>query len=68
MTKQVALAEATYARLRRNRRPGESFSMAIERLLDQAKDPTRFSALLPKPTLSPEDWRDAIDRGDPTVA
>lgn len=43
VTKQVALAESTYLRLRGNRRPGESFSAAIDRLLDnQPKDPMRF--------------------------
>ena len=52
MTKKVALAETTYARLRRSRHPGESFSKAIERLLDGAKDPMGFVDRLPKRALS----------------
>lgn len=42
MTHQVALANPTYARLKAARRPGESFSRAIERLLDESKDPLSF--------------------------
>src|ERR1041384_7233484 len=43
MTKQVALSDHAYARLRRQRLPGESFSAAIERLIEhQAKDPLSF--------------------------
>ena len=43
VTKQVALANETYKRLRQNRRTNESFSQAIDRLLDgDAKDPMRF--------------------------
>ncbi len=43
MTRQVALADRTYSRLRRARRDGESFSAAIERLLEgAAKEPLSF--------------------------
>jgi len=52
MTKQVALADATYERLRRSRLPEESFSEAIERLLDQAKDPLSFADRVPQPRVS----------------
>ncbi|MEK6985024.1 MAG: antitoxin VapB family protein [Candidatus Thermoplasmatota archaeon] len=55
MTRQVALAESTYARLRRSRHPGESFSKAIDRLLDGAKDPMGFVKRLPKADLTPEE-------------
>lgn len=62
MTKQVALAERTYQRLKENRRPGESFSKAIERLLDkQAKDPLSFTRGLPKPEIDPEEWLQEIE-------
>lgn len=57
MTKQVALADATYERLKRHRRPDESFSEAIERLLDQqAKDPLAFPDRVPKAGLSAKEW------------
>ncbi|MHB8632933.1 MAG: antitoxin VapB family protein [Thermoplasmatota archaeon] len=57
MTRQVSLAEATYARLRRNRRADESFSKAIDRLLDaQMKDPMAFAGSLPKAPLPPGEW------------
>jgi predicted CopG family antitoxin len=53
MAKQVALSDRAYARLRRNRIEGESFSDAVERLMDsQPKDPLRFLAHMrdvPKP-------------------
>jgi predicted CopG family antitoxin len=43
VTKQVALSDRAYARLRRSRLKGESFSDTVERLLDsQARDPLRF--------------------------
>ncbi len=43
MTKQVALSEHAYARLRRQKLPGESFSGAVERLIDhQRKDAAGF--------------------------
>lgn len=49
MTKPVALADETYRRLRRRRRPGESFSNAIERLMrEQKKDPTYFVHHVPR--------------------
>lgn len=49
MTKPVALADSTYDRLRRRRRPGESFSEAVERLiLNQRKDPMEFPRNVPK--------------------
>jgi predicted CopG family antitoxin len=69
VTKQVALADRTYARLRGTRHPGESFSDVIERLLDTfAKDPLSF----PKSTRSrtnPEARLERIraDRDDSTV-
>lgn len=48
MTKQVALADATYKRLRALKRGGESFSQTIERLADaQAKDPLSILRDLP---------------------
>jgi len=43
VTKQVALADATYARLRAAKHPGESFSEAIERLLRSNNDPRGFA-------------------------
>lgn len=62
MTKQVALADRTYERLRRSRRPGESFSQAIERLLaGQAKDPLSFSKRVPKSPLDATAWRKQIE-------
>lgn len=43
MTHQVALADATYARLKREKQGEESFSRVIERLLaNQQKDPMGF--------------------------
>lgn len=51
MTKQVALANVTYDRLRRRRLEGESFSQAIDRLLDGAKDPLGFAARVPKSSI-----------------
>lgn len=62
MTKQVALADATYDRLRRVRRPGESFSQAIERLLaDRAKDPEAFPKRVPKSPLATREWLRRIE-------
>lgn len=56
MTKQVALADGTYDRLKRSRLPGESFSEAIERLLDQhPKDPLAFAKRVPKSPISSKD-------------
>lgn len=69
MTKQVSLADRTYQRLKRNRRPNESFSAAIERLLDEAsKDPMTFLAATRSRT-DPEEWlaRIEADRDDATV-
>lgn len=68
MTKQVALADQTYARLREARLEGESFSDAIERLLDHAKDPLGFLKARPSRT-DPDAWLEAIraDREDSTV-
>lgn len=54
MTKQVALADATYAKLRAARHEGESFSDAIERLLRGNKDPRSFGKNLPPRRMSPE--------------
>lgn len=49
MTKPVALANHTYERLKRRRRPGESFSEAVERLIsNQRKDPMSFVRSAPK--------------------
>lgn len=62
MTRQVSLAEATYARLKRNRRAGESFSKAIERLLDQeAKDPMGFVERVPRARISAKKWLRQIE-------
>lgn len=62
MTKQVALADATYERLRRSRLPGESFSEAIERLLaGQAKNPTAFPKRVPKASIDPDEWEAQIE-------
>ena len=69
MTRQVALAERTYARLKRSRRPDESFSQAIERLLDSTrKDPWRFVSGS-RSKLDPDDWikRIEADRDDARV-
>ena len=53
MTKPVALADDTYQRLKRRKRPGESFSEAIERLMrDQRKDPMLFVAKVPRSKIS----------------
>ena len=49
MTKPVALADDTYRRLRRRKRPGESFSNTVDRLMrDQKKDAMSFVANVPK--------------------
>jgi predicted CopG family antitoxin len=49
MTKQVALADMTYERLRKRRRKGESFSDVIERLLTEGpKDPLSFVMRVPR--------------------
>lgn len=49
MTKPVALADNTYRRLKRRKRPGESFSETIERLMrGQRKDPMLFVESVPK--------------------
>lgn len=69
MTKQVALADRTYTRLKGSRRPGESFSAAIERLLAQvAKDPSTFLDT-PRSRADPDAWiaRIEADRDDATV-
>lgn len=68
MTKQVALADRTYTRLKRHRRPDESFSEVIERLLDQAKDPESFLRA-PRSRTDPDAWiaRLEADRDDATV-
>jgi predicted CopG family antitoxin len=55
VTKQVALADSTYARLKRSRHPGESFSDAIERLLDRAKDPMTFADRVPRSRVGAKD-------------
>lgn len=53
VTKPVALADNTYDRLKRRKRPGESFSAAIERLMsNQRKDPLEFVRLVPKSKIS----------------
>ena len=68
MTRQVALADKTYARLRSARRDDESFSETIERLLDSAKDPLSFLDGV-KSKTDPDVWLDSIraDRDDSTV-
>jgi len=68
MTKQVALADRTYDRLKRSRRSGESFSEAIERLLARAKDPVSFLDA-PSSRTDPDAWIADIetDRDDATV-
>lgn len=49
MTKPVALADETYRRLKQRKRPGESFSNTIDRLLaDQRKDPLSFAQNVPR--------------------
>ncbi len=55
VTHQVALANPTYARLRAARRAGESFSQAIERLLDGTKDPMSFVRDPPKSRIPAEE-------------
>ena len=61
MTRQVALSEATYARLRRQRKPAESFSQAIERLIDnQVKTPLDFVEGL-APPIPPKKWLEQIE-------
>jgi predicted CopG family antitoxin len=56
VTKQVAFANTTYKRLRRERRPGESFSQAVDRLLDsRPKDPKAFLKGL-RPPVDPKKW------------
>jgi predicted CopG family antitoxin len=49
MTKQVALADATYARLKARKQAGESFSQVIERLMHAKKDPMAFVGHRHKP-------------------
>lgn len=69
MTKQVALANRTYERLKSRRRPGESFSAAIERLLeDSPKNPLTFLDA-PRSRTNPDEWiaRIEADRDDATV-
>lgn len=49
VTKPVALADDTYRRLKARKRPGESFSQTVERLMrEQRKDPTFFVDRVPK--------------------
>lgn len=61
MTKQVALADRTYERLRRSRHPGESFSQTIERLLSkQQKDPMGFPKRVPKSPLRHDEWLEQV--------
>ncbi len=49
VTKPVALSDGTYRRLKRRKRPGESFSETIERIMgNQKKDPMRFANEVPK--------------------
>lgn len=49
MTKPVALADETYGRLKRRKRPGESFSNTVDRLIrDQKKDPMSFVRTVPR--------------------
>lgn len=59
MTRQVALSEEAYARLRREKRQHESFSQAVIRLLETArrakKDPKAFLDHDFKPLLSMEE-------------
>lgn len=56
MTRQVALADRTYERLKRSRHHDESFSEAIERLMDvAAKDPWSFVAA-GRSKLDPDEW------------
>jgi len=56
MTRQVALSETAYARLRAQRRDNESFSDAIERLIDgQARTPMDFVKGL-RPPIDPKVW------------
>lgn len=42
MTKQVQLSDEAYTALRARRRPGESFSQAVLRVLASVKDPWAF--------------------------
>jgi predicted CopG family antitoxin len=57
VTKQVALANKTYDRLRRAKAKDESFSAAIERLLEAApKDPLEAMRRMPKALLEAEAW------------
>jgi predicted CopG family antitoxin len=57
MTRQVALADATYDRLKRRKRAGESFSQVIERLLaGEPKDPLGFVQRLPPLPMDPDEW------------
>lgn len=70
MTRQVALADDTYERLKANKKPGESFSQTIERLLDtQPKDPLSFPDRVPKSPLEAEERLRRIeeDREDTRV-
>lgn len=55
MTKQVALADATYARLKAAKHPGESFSETIERLLRANKDPLGFLGS-PRSRRNAKEW------------
>lgn len=63
MTKPVALSDQTYRRLKQLKRPGESFSQTIERLIrGQRKDPLVFAQDVPRSRIPPRDRLKEVER------
>lgn len=66
MVKPVSLSDPAFAALRKEKRPDESDSDVVLRLLAEArrarKDPRRFLRYQPKRTLSPEQHEAFLER------
>lgn len=65
MTKQVALSDEAYAELRREKKPEESFSQAVLRLLRSArlarKDPMAFVGQPRRFTMTMQEHLDMVE-------
>lgn len=66
MVKPVSLSDPAFAALRREKRPGESDSDVVLRLIDEArrarKDPWKFARYRPKRSITPEQHLEFLDR------
>jgi predicted CopG family antitoxin len=56
MAKTIAVSDDVYRKLKKARKPGESFSATIRRSLEMRP---RLSEIAGTPVLTREDWREA---------